>query len=505
MSSGNRGVRVAYGLMGLMLFFVAGLAHAQLVAVDDSFGVPFAEPLLVEDPGVLKNDTFVIDGTAETDFGGIATLVTDVSNGTLFCASDGALKLCADGSFVYEPGLNFSGTDSFTYEVSHEGEVDTATVTLTACTGGPDLFSCWQETAYRTKLAELGYSTFDEGFEGAAWDGVRSPATGDNNTALEIISQGIAWTTNHPATNDITTGSGPARSGEWGAYDPNHGVATGATGNCDVDNPPAECLFHDGLSGSIQVGGDPFHSSLLGVGGYITGTSGANIGILLDGADPVVIGKLPDPGHHFFGLIDSTVVGFTGFEFREMDGKIGQQRLIFADDFVIATAAVCLAAAYEIPANTWTRFAIPCDAAPHDSVEAVFVGANTDSLATGDYEQTWVVYNWNAATEDYVPLTIGEKLIEGIGYWVFSDQGTTVGVSGLPQSFVDIDLVGVTEGRFNYIGHNQDLSVDWNKVQVVHGAAVLNYGQYDALMEHIMYKWIGTEQPPVTSTGMAHL
>ena len=43
-------------LIGLILFFIAGSVHAQiLVAVDDSYGVPSnvlsSEPFIVEDPG----------------------------------------------------------------------------------------------------------------------------------------------------------------------------------------------------------------------------------------------------------------------------------------------------------------------------------------------------------------------------------------------------------------------------------------------------------------------
>ena len=96
--------RFVNSLLGLILLFIAGSAHAQLlVAVDDSFGVPsnvlLGEPFLVEDPGVLKNDTLDLGGGEQTDFGGTAVLVTDVANGTLSCPTDVNLQLCTDGSF----------------------------------------------------------------------------------------------------------------------------------------------------------------------------------------------------------------------------------------------------------------------------------------------------------------------------------------------------------------------------------------------------------------------
>jgi large repetitive protein len=67
--------------------------------------------------GVLANDTDA-DGDPLT-----ATLVTDVTNGTLV--------LDPDGSFTYTPGAGYVGSDSFTYEVSDDvNAVDTATVTI---------------------------------------------------------------------------------------------------------------------------------------------------------------------------------------------------------------------------------------------------------------------------------------------------------------------------------------------------------------------------------------
>jgi hypothetical protein len=44
-----------------------------------------------------------------------------------------------------------------------------------------------------------------------------------------------------------------------------------------------------------------------------------------------------DHGHHFFGVIDRGS-GFRKFSFVETDGKVGNELLIFADDFTFATA-----------------------------------------------------------------------------------------------------------------------------------------------------------------------
>jgi hypothetical protein len=322
----------AYGIMKkicsvllntLMVFFLLGAAaHSQiLVAVDDSYGVPFNQPLEVEALGVLENDTLYDEPAGEN--GATAELVSNVSHGIL--------ALNSNGSFSYTPDSSFNGMDSFVYRAVFSSVTSEATVILTACMGGPQLFSCWNESAYLNKLEELGYSTFQEGFEdNATWGSVRQPYT-----ALSITSMGIQWQTNHTApqaANEITTGGGPARTGFWGIYDPNHGDATGTPQICDVDNPPAYCLSYDGFTGIREPG----QSALHGAGGFITGTTGANIATILDGTNQIGSGHLPSPGHQFFGVIDDSATGFNKFEFRELGGKTGQLKFIFADDFTFA-------------------------------------------------------------------------------------------------------------------------------------------------------------------------
>jgi hypothetical protein len=130
----------------------------------------------------------------------------------LECDSNPTLELCPDGSFIYSPGVDFPGSTSFEYRAIVDAETVQATVTLTACEGGPTVFICWKETAFLARLAALGYGYFREGFEASAWDVARSPVT-----APAVISQGVAWETNHPAPpagNGITTGAGPARTGQ---------------------------------------------------------------------------------------------------------------------------------------------------------------------------------------------------------------------------------------------------------------------------------------------------
>ena len=307
----------------LLLMVSAVSVRAQdLTAYDDNFGIPFGITLEIEAFGVLEND--ILDGENAGESGSTAELVTDVLHGTLV--------LNSNGSFSYSPGSTFDGMDSFVYRAVFGAVSDQATVTLTACTGGPDVFVCWNESAFLAKAAEHGYVGFQEGFEDdTAWGIARSP-----NTALVISSRGVKWQSNHaytPDWNEITTGSGPARTGLWGVFDPEHGSATGTPGECDIDNPPEYCLYHDGFTGILEPGMIPLH----GVGGYITGSFGANVGIVLDDLTLLAGGHITS-GFQFFGAIDTRLAGFRQFEFRELDGKIGQALYIFGDDFTLLTS-----------------------------------------------------------------------------------------------------------------------------------------------------------------------
>ena len=296
-------------------------ASAQtLIAVDDTFAVPYAETLLVENPGVLDNDTF--GGVSAEDAGaGIDLVITDVSHGNL--------NLSADGSFSYSPDATFLGTDTFTYRAKVGSQTSQATVTLAACGGGPAVFICWKEASFLEMLTEKGYASFQEGFENdSVWGVARTPLA-----APSVVSQGIRWETNHPdppASNEITTGSGPARTGLWGVFDSDHGYATGTPAECDVDTPPPHCLLKDGFTGTNEPG----ESTLYGVGGYFTGSLVPNLVMILDGGTPIGLGLVYVADHQFFGVIDTA--GFTSFRVEETDGKVGQVRSVFGDDFTFA-------------------------------------------------------------------------------------------------------------------------------------------------------------------------
>ena len=86
------------------------------VAGDDAFATPVLIPLVVPAPGVLAND-----GDEDGD-----TLTATIT----VSAGGGVVVLLPDGSFIYTPLPLFSGTDTFTYEVTDGTSTDTATVTI---------------------------------------------------------------------------------------------------------------------------------------------------------------------------------------------------------------------------------------------------------------------------------------------------------------------------------------------------------------------------------------
>ncbi|MFB6271898.1 MAG: Ig-like domain-containing protein, partial [Salinibacter sp.] len=98
-------------------------ANLPPVAEADSFSTPQGQTLSVSAPGVLGNDSDT-DGDALS-----ASLVTDVTNGSL--------TLDANGAVEYTPNSGFIGTDQFTYRaVDDSSAADTTTATIEVFPGG---------------------------------------------------------------------------------------------------------------------------------------------------------------------------------------------------------------------------------------------------------------------------------------------------------------------------------------------------------------------------------
>ncbi|MDF7825502.1 sialate O-acetylesterase [Pontiellaceae bacterium B12227] len=100
------------------------LAAQAPMAVKDSYSVFTNETLVVPVPGILEND-FDLNRDVLS-----ASLVADVSNGTL--------SLASDGSFSYTADAGFAGADSFRYAASDGTLSATTTVTVAVQLGTLD-------------------------------------------------------------------------------------------------------------------------------------------------------------------------------------------------------------------------------------------------------------------------------------------------------------------------------------------------------------------------------
>lgn len=217
------------------------------------------------------------------------------------------------------------------------------------------------QAAFLSDLAALG-SVVHEGFEGSAWDGVRSSIVDGFFASPNVSSLGVTWISNNP-TGEVTTGGGPARTGNWGFYAYPHGSYNSSNAACtEPVSVPGVC--GDGFLGSADSG------SFYGVGGWIdTNTPFAKLGMFIGGYNPADLSNQVDFGEsgcdshgenctidnaiigttpQFFGVIDSD--GFSQFEYREMEGTNGDQKLIFADDFYFAGSDI---AAIPVPPAAW--------------------------------------------------------------------------------------------------------------------------------------------------------
>ncbi len=251
-----------------------------------------------------------------------------------------------------------------------------------ACPTGAVLTVYTDEAAYLSDLAGLGYRNVFESFEDdLVWGSVRSTIS-DPNYAPVIISQGITWTSNH-AENQITTSTGPALTGLWGFYSMPHGNFSTGTG-CDL---PGMC--GDGFMGTRA-------DTIYAVGGWVTGTFGGKLNLILDGDTLNAIDfqgeNLLSNTHQFFGAIETN--GFITFEYREMEGTAEDQKFMWADDF---------------------NFGLPLSS-------AVLITSFTAGVTDNGVELAWQIsadepiiglriYRRNSATGDVVSLPDGGLLL----------------------------------------------------------------------------------------------
>ncbi len=185
-------------------------------------------------------------------------------------------------------------------------------------TGLAQNISYTDEGSFLRALASQGFSAVQESFEDdSVWGAARSTIVGGFNSVRSATHLGITWTSTSD-NSQITTGHGPARTGDWGFYSFPHD---------DYENG-----IGDGFAGSST-------EPLVAIGGWLdTNTPPAKISIFLEGdpANGVDFGDGDFIATHskFFGVINPG--GFTRFDFREVEGTMEDAKFIFADDFTFA-------------------------------------------------------------------------------------------------------------------------------------------------------------------------
>ncbi len=379
---------VRTGFLLASLAFVSLPATAQTgVAVDDAFATASGQLLQVEAPGVLENDHDG-DGEPPPSPTAVARRVANVGNGTLV--------LNLDGSFDYTPADGFVGTDTFTYYFEDgPATSNTATVTITVngCEPGVELtqWVCWVEQAYLLKATELGLTAFAESFESdAEWGVARAPTT-----VSSVTSRTVTWASNF-AFNNVTTGVGPARSGDWGFYSSPHGDQSGA-----LTDP-----VRDGFTGTASA-----PDGLLGAGGWIMASQvGARLGFIVthDGGATTNVG-FPAASlsgtHQFFGFIDTA--GFSSYEIYETDGVVNQPFFIFGDDFSFLRAG----------ADTTPPQVLSIDTVA-DTGDGVLSEGEATSVAI-----TELTVDFNESVQDPAGDTDPDDVTNPANYLLFDDNG----------------------------------------------------------------------------------
>jgi hypothetical protein len=142
------------------------------VATDDTYIAQRNTDLTVASPGVLSNDSDP-DGN---------TLTVVVANSQTTSTQGGTIVWNADGSFVYTPKTDFSGSDAFTYQISDgRGGTDTATVNISVNAppvAGDDAYNTLKGTPLPILISNLLINDSDPENDSLIFDSFTPPAHG---------------------------------------------------------------------------------------------------------------------------------------------------------------------------------------------------------------------------------------------------------------------------------------------------------------------------------------
>lgn len=273
------------------------------VAAPEEFDLGEDSTLTVSASGVLANDE-EIDGDPLA-----AVLVAGPENG--------ALTLNTDGSFVYTPGLDFNGTDTFTY-LATDGTVgsNTVLVTLTvnplndAPVGAPDVYDVDEDTTLSVD-ATAGVLSNDDDNE---MDPIHAVLVdGPDNGTVDFNPDGSFSYTPDPDFNGVETFTYLGNDGELDSV-----VETLVTLNVDPVND-GPLATNEGYS--VDAGDTLVVDALNGVLANDDDVDGDILSaILIDGPDNGTLTLNPDGSFNY--APDPGFDGDDTFTYQASDGSL---------------------------------------------------------------------------------------------------------------------------------------------------------------------------------------
>ena len=306
----------------------------------------------------------------------------------------------------------------------------------------------------------------------------------------------------------------------------------------DDNGVNALAVYDDGVTGpSLYAGGSFTTSGGVAVKGIArwTGFSWVEVGggtnafvgaltVVDDGGTPALIvggaflyaGGIPAPrlakwdgvrwspltqsmNERVWALLESDLLDppglYVGGTFTTVDGIVSDR---------IGLRACTCNFSTNIQQDQWQMIGLPCS--PYEgTVDGVF----GDNLPPADYDSTWAMYEWDAASGQYTHLGLDSALTQGPGYWIKTlEAGQSIDVDGWPTrtscpatsvfAFLGcygISLTGTADGRYNMIGHPMAYAVNWGDVRFVDDSGnewTPSGAEAQGVASKTMYTWNGS-------------
>ncbi len=176
-------------------------------------------PVATDDAATTPEDTVLNGTTVLANDSDLDVDTLTVNTAPTVAPSNGTLVLNADGTYAYTPNTNFSGTDTFTYEVSDgNGGTDTAVVTITVVATN-DAPVATDDTATTNEDTPLNGTTVlanDSDLDGDTLTVNTAPIVAPTNGALVLKADGTYTYTPNANFNGTDTFTYEVSDGKGG-------------------------------------------------------------------------------------------------------------------------------------------------------------------------------------------------------------------------------------------------------------------------------------------------